>query len=118
MSRYTPRRVFFVLLTLCLAMAGTLSVLMLRQPAADAKAPASTFTREDNLDRSGNDLKKVLLAPEANVEACEKLCADLEGCRAFTFVKRSTTVPKPICWLKDTVPTGYASECCTSGVRR
>lgn len=84
--------------------------------ATTAAAPAPRFVREPNLDRSGNDIRSEKLAPTAGVEDCEQRCADTKGCVAYTFVKRSTTVPAPICWLKDTVPAGYDSSCCTSGV--
>lgn len=77
---------------------------------------AVRFRLEPNLDRSGNDIRKDVLPADAGIEVCEQHCRDTRGCVAFTFVKRSTTVPAPICWLKDTVPTGYPSSCCTSGV--
>lgn len=81
-----------------------------------AQTAASRFAIEPNLDRSGNDIKSVKLAPEALVDACERLCEATKGCISFTFVKRSSTVPEPICWLKDATPVGYPSSCCTSGV--
>ena len=74
------------------------------------------FVREPNLDRSGNDIRSEKLEPTAEVEDCERRCEATRGCIAYTFVKKSTTVPQPICWLKDTVPHGYTSSCCTSGV--
>jgi hypothetical protein len=78
--------------------------------------PIPRFTREADLDRSGNDLRRDLLEPTATVEVCEARCLGTKGCVAFTFVKQSTTVPQPICWLKNTVPVGYKSSCCISGV--
>ncbi len=91
-------------------------LLLLMPISAAAQAPEPRFTREPNLDRSGNDLRKDILAPDAGIEVCEQRCLEATGCAAFTYVKRSTTVPAPICWLKATVPVGYPSECCTSGV--
>lgn len=83
---------------------------------AQTPAAPGTFTREPNLDRSGNDLRKDILAPDAGVDVCEARCREATGCVAFTYVKLSTTVPAPICWLKATIPVGYKSECCISGV--
>ncbi|MGE0698684.1 MAG: PAN domain-containing protein [Hyphomicrobiaceae bacterium] len=86
--------------------------------ASGAVAPSkrAAFTREPNMDRSGNDMRKVELLEADTVAQCEKLCRLAAGCLAFTFVKRSDTVPRPVCRLKDTVPTAYESSCCTSGV--
>ncbi|MET0634153.1 MAG: PAN domain-containing protein [Xanthobacteraceae bacterium] len=111
-----------------------LLVLMMNWPAVAAAGPPeatgstilgvaetsiqSRFDREPNIDRSGNDIRSEKLAAGANVGDCEQRCAATEGCVAYTFVKQSSTVPLPICWLKDTVPHGYASSCCTSGVLR
>jgi hypothetical protein len=81
-----------------------------------ALADASRFTREPNLDRSGGDIRKDILHAEASVEDCEARCLATKGCLAFTFVRKSTTVPEPICWIKHTASVGYPSNCCTSGV--
>jgi PAN domain-containing protein len=109
---------------------GLLALMMTWPAIGDAGQPAMTgatapetsiqgrFDREPNLDRSGNDIRSERLAPGATVGDCELRCTATEGCVAYTFVKQSTTVPQPICWLKDTVPHGYASSCCTSGVLR
>ena len=78
--------------------------------------PKPQFTREPDLDRSGNDLRRDVLDAGSNVDVCEARCLATNGCVAFTYVKQSTTVPQPICWLKNTVPTGYKSSCCISGV--
>lgn len=80
--------------------------------------PKPQFTREPDLDRSGNDLRRDVLDASATVDECERRCLATNGCVAFTYVKKSTTVPEPICWLKNTVPTGYTSSCCISGVLR
>lgn len=84
--------------------------------AANAQSTGS-FTREPNMDRSGNDIRKIELEASQDVAACEELCRGTPGCVAFTYVKRNTTVPVPICRLKDTAPTAHESSCCTSGVR-
>lgn len=85
---------------------------------AEKAAADAVFTREVNIDRSGDDLRKDVLPEGASVEECERICAGLAGCVAYTFVKRSSTVPQPICWLKASLPHGHASNCCISGVRQ
>jgi hypothetical protein len=92
--------------------------LMGQAPQPQPARPKPQFTREPNLDRSGNDLRRDVLDAEASVDDCETRCVATAGCVAFTFVKKSTTVPQPICWLKQTVPVGYESSCCISGVRQ
>lgn len=81
-------------------------------------SPAATrqFTRERNIDRSGNDIKVETLAADATADDCADRCARMPNCLSFTFVKRSTTVPQPVCRLKDQVPFGHQSSCCTSGL--
>ncbi len=105
-----------VILALCLAVAGL--VLMGQAASPPVAGPVAQFTREPNLDRSGDDLRRDVLSASATVDDCANRCASVSGCVAFTFVKKSTTVPEPICWLKKTVPVGYESSCCISGVRR
>ena len=95
---------------------GILALLGAAIAASAALADSKNFRLEPNLDRSGNDLRRDVLAADADVEVCAARCLGLAGCKSFTFVKKSTTVPAPICWLKDTTPVGYASSCCTSGV--
>ncbi|HRD75915.1 MAG TPA: PAN domain-containing protein [Hyphomicrobiaceae bacterium] len=77
---------------------------------------ARSFTREVNIDRSGNDIERVEMDPSAGIDACEQLCRSNAACVAFTYVKQSTTVPRPICRLKDQKPFGHQSSCCVSGV--
>jgi hypothetical protein len=92
--------------------------LMGQAPPSQPVGPKPQFTREPNLDRSGNDLRRDVLDAGASVDDCEARCVAAAGCVAFTFIKKSTTVPQPICWLKQTVPVGYESSCSISGVRQ
>lgn len=79
-------------------------------------AAAPQFTMEIGRDRSGNDIRVEVLDTAAAPEACRDLCAATSGCVAFTFVKQSTTVPKPLCRLKDARPYPHESSCCVSGM--
>lgn len=99
-----------------LVIAGALALIVGVTASAQAQTSGS-FTREPNMDRSGNDIRKIELEASQEVGACEDLCRALSDCKAFTYVKKSTTVPRPICRLKDTTPTAHESSCCTSGVR-
>jgi hypothetical protein len=99
-----------------------MAVLGLALPVLAASAQTSVsaqmsarFTREVDIDRSGNDIRKDLLEETATVDDCERRCAATQGCVAFTFVKRAVTVPRPICWLKSVAPYGHKSSCCISG---
>lgn len=99
-----------------LLLAGVAIALVMAGGRGNVLASGGHFTREPNTDRSGNDIRSLELAAEATVEACEQHCRDTPGCVAFTLVKRSTTVPQPICRLKDATPYGHESSCCTSGM--
>ncbi len=104
---------------LIMARSGTVEPSSAASPPRSDAMPAQAsarFEREPNLDRSGNDISRAALQPGAAIDQCEALCLATTGCQAYTYVKQSSTVPAPICWLKDTVPTGYESSCCTSGV--
>lgn len=78
-------------------------------------ATARDFVQEPNIDRSGNDFRVEVLASNANADDCDRLCRADKVCVAYTFVKRSSTVPQPLCRLKDAAPHGHESSCCTSG---
>ncbi|MDX2156317.1 MAG: PAN domain-containing protein [Hyphomicrobiaceae bacterium] len=84
-------------------------------PELTQVADRKQFTREPNTDRSGNDIRVVELLATDGVAQCEKLCRLASACVSFTFVKQSTTVPRPVCRLKDAAPFGHESSCCTSG---
>jgi len=105
-----------VRLAIVLATAVTSIALMGQAATPPPAVPKPRFVIEADLDRSGSDLRRDVLDAGATVDACEARCLAANGCVAFTFVKQSTTVPQPICWLKNTVPTGYKSSCCISGV--
>jgi hypothetical protein len=81
----------------------------------ESVAARKVFTREPNTDRSGSDVKVVTLLETDGVGHCEKLCRLSSACVAYTYVKKSETVPKPVCRLKDAAPYGHESSCCTSG---
>lgn len=82
---------------------------------AGTAGATATFTREPGVDRSGNDMAVFELDASASADDCAARCAGLKGCVAFTYVKKSTTVAKPVCRLKDQKPYGYESGCCISG---
>lgn len=90
--------------------AATLLALLSLGTRADGR-----FTREPNIDRSGNDISVTPLPLGADPAACEAKCAATQGCVAFTFVKKSTTVPAPLCRIKNAAPYGHESHCCISG---
>lgn len=109
-------RIAVLALTAVLAAAVALPVSAQSTMPRTEAAKRKVFTREPGKDRSGNDIKKAEMLATDGVDQCERMCRLMSACVAFTFVKRSTTVPKPICWLKDKVPVAYDSDCCTSGV--
>jgi hypothetical protein len=93
-----------------------LTILALGTAAAVAVADVR-FSREPNADRSGNDIRVEALPGAAGAERCEAMCAATAACVAYTYVKRSATVPAPLCRIKDQAPFAHESECCISGRR-
>ena len=91
------------------------AMLMAAALLAGAAGATGTFTREPGVDRSGNDMAVSELELSATADDCAARCAALKGCVAFTYVKKSTTVPKPVCRLKNAKPFGHESGCCISG---
>lgn len=102
--------------TTATAAAVLLAVVGLALALAPPRATADgRFTRELNIDRSGNDIRVETLQTGVDATDCETMCAATKGCVAYTFVKQSATVPKPLCRIKDQAPYGHESSCCVSG---
>ncbi len=84
------------------AAALALSALGLTGAVAAARqdpAPPAGFTREAAVDRPGNDLRMVEIAPR-DAEACAAACRTDTRCRAFT-VYTPPPHDKGFCWLKE-----------------
>lgn len=71
---------------------------------------------EFETDRPGSDYKKIEL-DTADYVQCHVACRDDSACLAWTYVKSGPKTPKPLCFLKNAVPTAVKSDCCTSGVK-
>lgn len=87
-------------------------------------APTDLFALEQNTDRPGGDFHHFPLA-SPDPALCEKMCREGSplpysklGCKAFTYVKPTTTEPNGVCWLKKEIPSPVANSCCVSGVAR
>lgn len=74
-------------------------------------------TIEPNTNRFGGDYENHALKTSAKPSACRKLCKADDACKAWTYVKAGIQGPKPVCWLKSTVPPATPDACCTSGVK-
>jgi hypothetical protein len=79
--------------------------------------PAATFTLEPGFDRPGSDYSDFDL-PQEDAALCQGACAAEDMCMAFTYVKPGVQGAAPRCWLKSSVPEGYASDCCLTGIRQ
>ncbi|NIP99636.1 MAG: hypothetical protein GWM98_03685 [Nitrospinaceae bacterium] len=50
---------------------------------------------------------------------CRRLCEGHSGCRAFTWVRREFTGDRrPVCRLKNRIPSKRSHPCCVSGIVR
>ena len=74
-------------------------------------------TLANRLDRPGGDYKSFELSDTGHEYLdCREACARDPNCRAYTHVKAGVQGPKPMCWLKSSVPAPRYSDCCVSGV--
>jgi hypothetical protein len=77
--------------------------------------PQASF--EPDTDRMGGDYTSVTLPAQSVPRDCQALCAaDGNRCKAWTYVKAGVQAANPRCWLKNSVPAGKPSNCCSSGV--
>lgn len=71
---------------------------------------------EDNIERSGMDLRRIEL-PEGDPALCQSACLGDAQCQSFTYAKPGTHAPRAMCYLKSGEPTGTPNDCCISGLR-
>ncbi len=88
--------------------------------------PGALFALEQNIDRPGSDYHHFPLA-SPNPDLCEKMCREgapfpypyaTSRCKAFTYVKPTTSQPNGVCWLKEKIPAPVKNSYCVSGVVR
>ena len=81
-----------------------------------AATPMRPALAQANFDRPGGDYLRadVLSGDPAD---CALLCERDRRCRAWTFAYPTNTSGGAVCWLKSSVPTRAADNCCISGVR-
>jgi hypothetical protein len=87
------------------------NVVTVRSEAGQLVGPA-----QDGTDRPGADVDNFDL-PAPNPTMCQESCAGNAQCRAWAYVKPSSTQPNPHCWLKSAIPLPQPANCCVSGVR-
>jgi hypothetical protein len=75
--------------------------------------PASA---QANFDRPGGDYLSSPV-PSGDPADCALSCERDRRCRAWTFSYPTDASSGAICWLKGSVPSRLASDCCVSGVR-
>lgn len=85
--------------------------------AAATPAYSQAFTIEYDTDRMYGDYKDFDL-PEANYILCQNACANDANCKAFTYVKPGVQAARARCWLKNSVPSGYANTNCITGLKK
>ncbi|MFN3960555.1 MAG: PAN domain-containing protein [Parvularculaceae bacterium] len=81
-------------------------------PPPEAVAPGM----ENDTDRAGSDYRSFFLG-ENKPGLCQDACLkENNRCRAWTYVRPGVQGEKPVCYLKDRVPSTSANACCISGV--
>jgi hypothetical protein len=70
---------------------------------------------EANVDRPGSDYRDFDL-PAADANACRSACQAETQCQAWTYVNPGVQGASARCWLKNSVPDAFTSDCCTSGI--
>jgi hypothetical protein len=81
--------------------------------------PSILFALEQNTDRPGGDYKHFPLA-SPDPKLCEKECREdpYIRCKAFTYVKPSSSAPNGTCYLKEIIPLPVLKTNCISGLTR
>jgi hypothetical protein len=97
--------------------AGGMQVAYIYKRGTDTPMQPAVLTFEPNFDRPGSDYRDFDL-PQDNYALCRDACAAENMCMAYTYVRPGVQGDAPRCWLKSSIPPGYASECCASGARR
>lgn len=75
----------------------------------------STMTREDNMDRYGNDFMNSNVASDP--AACAQLCAQNSSCVAFTYVAPGVQSSSAVCYLKNAGGSTSYNANTVSGVK-
>lgn len=77
--------------------------------------PGAAAAAEWNTDRPGQDYHSFDIQADPGI--CESACTGDSRCRAWTYVVPGVQGPSARCWLKHSVPTAMASDCCVSGTK-
>lgn len=94
-------RVFFTLLTLCLT--------------ASLAGPAKAQMLEQDMERPGATYHRTAMGM-AGPQACWRMCANDQNCKAWTWQRPGIAGPQAVCQLKTAVMPGQKSPCCVSGL--
>lgn len=84
-------------------------------PPARSTRDAADFTREDGVDRFGNDLRMIEMSPR-DIDACTAACRADTRCRAFTLYT-PPPADKSFCWLKHAAGERRQAPHVSSGLR-
>lgn len=84
--------------------------------ALQIAGPATSQTRENNINRNGANFANFDL-PRPDPELCRSACAGNPNCLAYTYVRPGYQGPKARCWLKNPAPAPAPDGCCVSGVK-
>lgn len=77
----------------------------------------SAATWEENIDRPGMDYRNFDLAsPDARL--CQRECAAMRDCVAWTYVRPGVQGPRARCWLKSGAPAQVRNTNTISGIMR
>lgn len=100
------RRFAWVLVVLCVSLAGLLGL------AAGLAVPAHAV---DGVNLPGRDYRNF---PAPSAITCRHSCGGESRCQAYTWVKPGIQGPTGMCWLKSSEPPIVRDPCCDSAPRR
>lgn len=84
--------------------------------AALTTAGAASSGMEDDTDRPGSDIRRIVMNA-LDPAACERACRGDGACRSWTYVRPGVQAAQPICYLKGGIPSARRNGCCISGVK-
>lgn len=79
------------------------------------KLPPLTSSMETGIDIPGNDYRS--LVSDKYPSTCRDVCNKESRCKAWTWVKAGVQGPKPMCWLKTSVPATAKNANTVSGIK-
>jgi len=93
-----------------------LAFLVMFTGLVSASLAGESVSLQTGTDRMGGDYKSITLT-NADPQLCRQACADDGVCKSYSYVKPGVKGANAMCFLKSSVASVTANDCCSSGVK-